>query len=158
MSDIAPKESALIAFLAHFLWSSSKQVAGTSDLTHGCCAWRLIWDYIRNWRFRPWLLGEEFGYFFLKLCLLAFLVLIFLVWSVLILALVSSTSDFIPVRFHGFINPFVKILLSNIQLVMIVIGAFFGESLGLAVILCADLGRLPEIRDMQWWQLAGNVL
>ena len=52
-------------------------------------------------------------------------------------------------RFHGFINPFVKILLSNIQLVMIVIGAFFGESLGLAVILCADLGRLPEIRDMQ---------
>ena len=41
---------------------------------------------------------------------------------------------------------------------MIVICAFVGTSLGLAVILCADLGRLPEIRYVQRWHLAGNVL
>ena len=40
-------------------------------------------------------------------------------------------------------------VLANIQLAMIVVGAFVRTSLGMAVILCADLVFLPEIRDVQ---------
>ena len=78
-----------------------------------------------------------------------FLVLIFLVQAGLILTLGLSTSDFIPMMFDGIINPFVERVLANIQLTMIVIGAFVGISLGMAVILCANLGCIPEIRDAQ---------
>ena len=78
-----------------------------------------------------------------------FLVLIFLVRALCILALGLSTADFIPVRFDGSINPFVERVLANIQLTMIVIGAFVGISFGMAVILCANLGCIPEIRDAQ---------
>ena len=80
--------------------------------------------------------------------MLAFPVMIFLVGAVLILALVSSTVDYIPVRFDVFINPFVERLLANIKLSVIFIVAFVGASLGLVMILCANLRYLPEIRDV----------
>ena len=158
ISDIAPNESSLIAFLSHFIWLSSKRVAGTSDLTDGYCTWWLIHDYRDNIHFHPRIIGEEFGYCCLKLWLLAFLVLIFLVRALCILALGLSTADFIPVRFDGFINPFVERVLANIQLAMIIIDAFVVTYLGLAVILCTNLICLTDIRYVQWWQLAGNVL
>ena len=75
--------------------------------------------------------------------MLEFLIFIFLVGAVLILDLGYSTAYFIPVSFDGFINPFLERVLSNIQLTMIVIGAFVGSSLGLDLILCAKLGCLP---------------
>ena len=78
-----------------------------------------------------------------------FLVLIFIVRAVLILALGSSTTYFIPVRFDGFINTFEERVLANINIAMIVIGAFVRTYIGLAVILCANLGCLPEIRDVK---------
>ena len=81
--------------------------------------------------------------------MLAFLVLTFLVRAVLILALGSSTEDFILMRFDGLINPFVERVLVNLQFAMIVIGAFVRTYLGMAVILCANLVYLPEIKDVQ---------
>ena len=72
---------------AHFFWSSSKRVTGTSDITHGCCAWWIIFYYRVTRLLHPWLFGEKFGYCCLGIHLLAFLVLIFLVQAVLILAL-----------------------------------------------------------------------
>ena len=71
--------------------------------------------------------------------MLAFLVLIFLVQAVLILSLGSSTADFIPVRFDGFVNTFVERVIYNIQISMIATCAFVGKYLGMAVILCANL-------------------
>ena len=67
--------------------------------------------------------------------MLTFLVLTFLVRAVLILALGSSTEDFILMRFDGLINPFVERVLVNLQFAMIVIGAFVRTYLGMAVIL-----------------------
>ena len=81
--------------------------------------------------------------------MLVFLVLIFLVQAGLILTLGLSTSDFIPMMFDGFINLFVERVLANIHIDMIVIGAFVRTYLGMAVILCANLVYLPEIKDVQ---------
>ena len=50
-------------------------------------------------------------------------------------------------RFDRFISPLVKRIRANVKLAMFVISAFVRASLGLTVILCADLGCLPEIRD-----------
>ena len=51
-------------------------------------------------------------------------------------------------RFDVFINPFVERLLANIKLSVIFIVAFVGASLGLVMILCANLRYLPEIRNV----------